>query len=546
MKLRTSHCRIRSGHTLMELTVAMVASAFLMAGLGGVMLIGREVAYTPTASQQRTKASSLVNQIAEELRYATLVLQQSPQVLEFVVNDRNGDLSAEKIKYEWSGVAGDPLYKTINAATAVPVLDSVNSFNIEATQISSSTQFTATIESSEVLLASNATSPTGPERALNFTRFTSQRIDPTTFGAPSNAISWNATRVQFVANQAGFADSTLLVQIRAAGDPNNTPTGDVLGQRNVAESSLVNGWNSVTFASPIRNLALHRRYAMVLAGLGWSDAAAVRYNDNSSSGVSETSDAGASWTLMPSRQIFYRLYGTYNSAGDTYTVNRTHISHISITLQTATHAHARIDARIPLTNRPELLQAYWRADFDDNPVASNRNGDLVNDWAYSGNGSFNTGTLINGVWHASGAIQTRPLSNFTSNTVVEVGCRNTTTGGNGAVMCINVDRQGNQYAPLLVYVQRQSNGTQTLSLYGKTSNSATKLLCSRSNLSSGFIRYRLTILPQSNAVNLTINEVDQGTFGYPTFTPSASSDAYLTVYADTSLAEFDYVDVRVQ
>jgi hypothetical protein len=313
----------------------------------------------------------------------------------------------------------------------------------------------------------------------------------------------------------------------------------------VAESQIDDGWNLIQFSTPCRNLSLSRPYAIVLAGSGAGDAAAVRYNDNAASGILESNDAGASWTLMSSRQIYYVLAGTYNSPGSTYTVNRTYVPQVSLLLQSGSEAHSRIDARIPLCNSPELLTSYWRADFGSNPTSSNFNGDAVSDWAFTG-GSFSAATLINGVWHANGSLETRPLNNFTTNTIVEASCRNTTVGGNGAVLAINADRQGGQYAPLMVYVQRQSDGSQTLTLYGKTSDSATKLLCSRSKLPNGFVRFRLTIVPQNNVVNLAINDEDQGTFVYSTYAPSTSTDAYVSISQNTSLAEFDYVDVRVQ
>ena len=85
-----------------------------------------------------------------------------------------------------------------------------------------------------------------------------------------------------------------------------------------------------------------------------------------------------------------------------------------------------------------------------------------------------------------------------------------------AVVAIYADRQNGIYGPILVYVQKQSDGTQTLTLNGKTSDTVTKQLFSRSRLSSGFVRFRVTIVPQSDVVNLQINDEDQGTFTYPT------------------------------
>jgi hypothetical protein len=197
-----------------------------------------------------------------------------------------------------------------------------------------------------------------------------------------------------------------------------------------------------------------------------------------------------------------------------------------------------------MRNSPELLANYWRTDFDSNPATTDANSDSTADWAVTGGGNFDTTMLVNGIWTATGAIETRPLSDFATTTTVEVRCRNTSVGGNGAVVLINADRLGGTYAPLLVYVQKQSDGSQTLTLNGRTSDTATKQLYSRSKLSSGFVRFRLTILPTSNVVNVQINDEDQGTFTYPTYAPVSTTDRYVKLNADTSSAEFDYVDVR--
>jgi hypothetical protein len=127
---------------------------------------------------------------------------------------------------------------------------------------------------------------------------------------------------------------------------------------------------------------------------------------------------------------------------------------------------------------------------------------------------------------------------------VEVRCRNTSVGGNGAVILINADRAAGVYAPLLVYLQKQSDGSQTLTLNGKTSDTSTSQLFTCPKLSSGFVRIRLTILPTNNLVNLQINDEDEGTFTYPTYAPTAATDGYLKLYADTSSAEFDYAELR--
>src|SRR5262249_4868642 len=153
-----------------------------------------------------------------------------------------------------------------------------------------------------------------------------------------------------------------------------------------------------------------------------------------------------------------------------YNVTRNYVSYVRLALQSGALSLARIDTSIPLRNSPELLANYWRTDFNRDPTTSDGNGDAAPDWALTGGGNLDTNKESNGIWTATGAIETRPLADFTTTTIVEARCRNTSLGGNGAVLNINVDRQGGQYAPLLVYVQKQSDGSQTLTLFGKTSD----------------------------------------------------------------------------
>ena len=61
----------QSGHSLLELICTMVAGTILLAGLGSVMLVARQVAYSPAASSSRLAASQVVNQLADEVRAAT-------------------------------------------------------------------------------------------------------------------------------------------------------------------------------------------------------------------------------------------------------------------------------------------------------------------------------------------------------------------------------------------------------------------------------------------------------------------------------------------
>lgn len=540
----------RVGHTLTEMIVATAASALLLGGLGAVMMIGRQVAYAPVAAVKRTEAAEVIHQIAGELRYAThLMQQQTPYSLEFVVADRDADGTAERIVYQWSGSPGDPLYRTYNGV-ASEMLDSVDEFTLSFQQKTEATTLTTTVDTAETLLASNAMITSTSDRKIDINNYLAQLIEPANFtGVPTGTLWWNATKVDFYGSDDGPANEILQVQLRPAGTPNELIPGNVLAQVDIPESVINNTkpWNSATFAAPARGLGFHRRYMVVwLQPSGGGNALKFHCNTSTSSGVYQSSNAGASWSFLPNWGIHYRLYGTYTTVGPSYELTRTYVSHVNLKLHCGGNSHSRIDASVPLVNLPELLSAHWRTDFDRSPTTVNANGDEVADWAWNGSGTFDATRVSNGIWNASsgGALETRPLNDFTNTTIINVRCRNTTVGGNGAVMRINADRQGGQHCPFLVYVQRQSDGTQNLSLIRKPSDTTNQTLFMRQRLPGDFVRYQLIIVPQSNVVNLRINDEDQGTFPYSTYA-TTTPDRFVTLYADTSTAEFDYIDVRV-
>ena len=553
---------LRRGHTLVELVTAMVASAALLAGLGSVMLIADQVANTPAASANRLDAAEAVNELANDVRFATFIITRTARVLEFVVTDRTNDGTAERIRYEWSGVPGAALQKTVNGGTPVALVDSVQDFQISVTTANETESFTATTETAAAVLASNTASPSGPDRFISQDSFSAQRINPTGFaGIPAGATAWNATRVDFQAKKNGSGE-TLRVQIRSAGDPNDCPTGEVLGEVTILEDNLTPGpgWNTVTFSSPVRGLALHRAYSLVWRGTTGESgtAAALLTDNNASTSVNESNDAGATWTYMPSRRTYYRIYGTYTSPGTTCNVTHNYATRVNVVVQSGVAAHSRVNASVPLANRPELLSAYWRTDFDTNPTTNvpenpttlDFTRDGTADWTMANSGTF-SGT-VGCVWVASGALESRPKNNFTTVTTVEARCHTKNVAGNEAVIQINVDRQGGTHAPIVVHLQRQADLSQTLTLYGRSNDATDVVLFQRKNLpkydpinpSSDFVRFRLTILPTNNIVNLAINDVDEGTYSYPTYAPTGDN-RFLSFGSDTSSAEFDYVELRV-
>lgn len=519
---------------------AMVSSALLLAGLGAVLMISRQIAYAPTASNSRLNAARAVNRLAEELRCAKWVMERSTDAIEFVIADRNADGAGERIRYEWTG---NELLRAVNDGDAVALAKDVNSFEIEYNFDTTTERLYPVSDSGETTLASNTSTSGAGVRSINNQLWVSQQVNPQAFSAiPAGAVSWNATRIDFYGRRVGANSSSLLVQLRSSGAPNNGPTSEVIGAATVLDTALSasSAWNSLSFASPLRGLSLTQRYNIVLASANSTPCCNLHYIDSTpSGGVSETSgsDPGATWQYNSARYIFYRLWGTYSTAGTPVDVTHSRLSSVNVTLQTDDASHSRIESAVSLENEPQLVSSVWRADFEPaapDPTAIDLDGDDNLDWEMA-SGSFAVNTVSNGMWTMSGAIQSRPLNNFTDVISIDARCRL------GGVLRINADRSGGTHGPLIVRVVSAS-GKQTLTLSGETAASTEKVLAAVERLPTNWVRYRLLIVPQQNCVRLMVNDRTIGTYTYPTYNTN-TAERFISVSG--AGAQFDYVEATI-
>jgi prepilin-type N-terminal cleavage/methylation domain-containing protein len=543
------------GFTLMELVVAIVASAVLLAGLGSVMLIARQIAYTPAAAVHRLQAAEIFDELADELHFAAYVTDRSAHAIEFVVADRSGDGVPERIRYAWSGTAGDPLTKSVNGSTPAPVIDAVQFLQFTYGVDADTTTVATTSQTAETLLARDTNVSGNHNQHIRTAEWWAQRVDPAAFvsAPPANALGWKPTRVEFLGKNHIDGSECLFVQLRSTGDPWNGPTSQWLAGATLARPDVVDSpaWSAALLPSPALPLSLHRKYALVWAGVG-DDIVEITTCDNASGGALQTIDGGASWQYLPTQQVYFRLYGTYTTPGPEYGIARKRLGNVQVVLQIGAQQYSRLETSIALANRPEILAAYWRTDFDHDPAADDVNGDSTADWQATDTTAaevanpapYDPDALVGGVWHASGKLSTQPVNDFAATTIAEVGFRDTVPGGSGAVVQINADWSGGQYSPLLLRVQMENDGTQTLRLASQPAGASEVVLFQHKGLPSSLVHCRLTILPNNNLVNIQVNNEDQGTYAYSTY-PASGSDRVVSLFGDTSEAEFDYAEVRV-
>lgn len=141
--------------TLIELVLSMAVASIIMGALGSAIIVAaRAIPAGRTPSMEILAATRGLDQLAEELRYAVDVSEASATAVEFRVADRDGDDEAETIRYEWSGVAGDPLVRTYNGSPTVAIerVDSL-SLSYRRRKETATETVTQTVDSGEVLFS---------------------------------------------------------------------------------------------------------------------------------------------------------------------------------------------------------------------------------------------------------------------------------------------------------------------------------------------------------------------------------------------------------
>jgi len=123
--------RARHGYTLLELTISMPLLAMLMLGIASaISLSARSLPDGKTMSSAVVSVAGPLDQLGLELSYATAISARSPSDITFTTPDRNGNGSAEILRYRWGGTAGDPLLRTVQGGSDEAILASVQQFTL--------------------------------------------------------------------------------------------------------------------------------------------------------------------------------------------------------------------------------------------------------------------------------------------------------------------------------------------------------------------------------------------------------------------------------
>ena len=530
--------------TLIELIVSLAIVSILIGATGSIMVLAsRAVPDGTSVAERSVSASSAADQIATELSGAVYVPLRSSRAITFLVPDRDGDGSPERISYSWSGTSGDPLTRTYNGAASGVVLSSVDDLTFTYEIRSVSEQYAdVPIVGSEQTFGTRTTASDGNLFSVDANNWIGQYVQPT---LPGDALAWRVTRVDFKAKQKDAADGSSAIEVRAA-DANLEPTLEVFQQQPLLESALpVNpsAWVQVVFDT-VEDLLPEDDICVVVRNTGPGKAGRFEYDGDGGSGRVKTSNGGYSWSYKGDESMLYTLIGRVLTPGPQVGVSRDYVTGVRVSIRSGGETAAGVSASARLLNAPPAATIWWEADFSYDPTSIEFNGDGVGDWAMSGGTPFDPLTLSNGVWNANGTLETAPNTAIAELTTVDVDFRDATTTGSGVGLRVNLDRGGAQELIAYATLVRQGDGTQVLTVGTYADLKMSRKLVVR-GLGTGFVRLRLVLNPVRDSLNVTVDGQDRGTFAVPRSAATGAALVQLYPLVGDAGAQFDRAQVVV-
>jgi prepilin-type N-terminal cleavage/methylation domain-containing protein len=351
MPLPSRSARQRAFTIIELLATLMILAILLTATQSAMMLAGKAVPNGNGVIASQIRTSRALDTIAADLQYATSITTATATDLQFVVPDRNGDGSAETIRYTWSGTAGDPLTRTYNAGSAVTILSNVQEFQLVYDKRSKALP-TSYSESAETLLASYDTVLDLDDWSVSDNNWIGQYFQPI---LPANTTSWKITRVKFQASHTLKSNGQTYVQIcySSAG----LPVSAVLDQVTLLENTLPGSasWQQCSFSNA-SGIPPSTGLCLVFQCAANSPSCNIQYQTlgalANGAYLVTTTDGGSSWSGLPTQAMPYYVYGTITTPDSV--VYQYTLTDVRASLRAGSDSLARATTSIRVFNEPQV------------------------------------------------------------------------------------------------------------------------------------------------------------------------------------------------
>jgi type II secretory pathway pseudopilin PulG len=347
--------------TLIEVVASLAMFALIALALeSALMLASKAIPDAKSASTAFLAASKAHDQIACELFYAQTVTELSANAITFTVADRDNDGAPETIRYAWSGTAGDPLVRTYNGKTSLNVLDDVREFSLlyDKRSVKQPTTYT---EGPEQQVYSSGKGLLGGGTNVDPTNFVGESFPTPNFSG--SVVLWRITRLRFTAQQcssgSGGSGDSFRVQVRPQ-DSNGLPTGIVVDQAVVQESSLPNSFGSydITFTGPATLLPSDGACIVFRYSKGQGGGAVTVWTNNlslallSGTELVSSSNAGSSWGGNTLRAVAMTVWAAPSSKDpDAY---QFFLTNVRATMRSGSDTAARLTGTFAIPSQPQV------------------------------------------------------------------------------------------------------------------------------------------------------------------------------------------------
>ncbi len=349
---------VDGGFTLVELVVSMVVTATIMLAVGSVMLLAaRAMPDANSPARASIAAAEAVEQMITELQYAVSVTQRSERMIEFTVADRNGNDVPEIIRYEWSGILGDPLTRCYNAGALASVLADVYEFNLSYDLAATTTEIPQGNESPRTTLVAYNSTNDLHDYPIKDTEWYAEYFMP---GLPADAVSWSVTSVVLHAKTDGPVDGEARVQLQLP-TTGNCPSGVVLEEKTLPESTLLSSYLEQEFQfSGAEGLSPEQGLSIVVKWIANGTACKLwGRNKNvttTNTGLCWSSNRGATWVPLPGQSLFLTVYGTVTTAGEPQVQSTYYLDGVAVSLRAGDNSQSIVHTGVRVLNRPEVSQ----------------------------------------------------------------------------------------------------------------------------------------------------------------------------------------------
>lgn len=121
----------RNGYQLLELSLSLTTASILILGIASsIAIASKSLAIASLRQTSAHTTESAIARLRQDLAEAKPVQTRSVSSVSLLTSDRGGDGALDRVSYQWSGIAGDPLQMSIDSAPWVNMIGGVEDFQL--------------------------------------------------------------------------------------------------------------------------------------------------------------------------------------------------------------------------------------------------------------------------------------------------------------------------------------------------------------------------------------------------------------------------------